>query len=169
MIIRNARSSELEALAAVGLAAWRKGIAPLVPAHVAAKLSQTNPFVPFLKALGTNVLVAEIDGHPAGIGACERQDDEISDVWVDPAFEGRGAGSGLVTFLEARIQAAGFATVRIQVAAANARALGLYQHLGYREVWRKVALDAVLETELEKVGLEKPLTPPASGSVSASG
>jgi ribosomal-protein-alanine N-acetyltransferase len=155
VIVRNARSGELEVLSALGLAAWQKGIAPLVPAEVAARLSRTNPFVPFLKALGSNVLVAEINGRPAGIGARERQDDEISDVWVDPAFEGRGAGSGLVKALEDRIRAAGFATARIRVAASNDRALGLYKHLGYREVWRKVALDPVLNIELEKIGLEK--------------
>jgi ribosomal-protein-alanine N-acetyltransferase len=40
------------------------------------------------------VLVAEINGRPAGIGARERQDDEISDLWVDPEFEGRGQDLG---------------------------------------------------------------------------
>jgi ribosomal-protein-alanine N-acetyltransferase len=74
-----------------------------------------------------------------------------------------------VKALEDRIRAVGFATARIRVAASNGRALGLYKHLGYREVWRKSALDTVLETELEKIGLEKRLTPPASRSVSASG
>lgn len=161
VIVRSARLDELEALSAIGLAAWQKGIAPHVPAEVVGRLNQTNPFVPFLKALGPSVLVAEIDGCPAGIGACETGADQISDVWVDLAFEGRSAGSGLVKALEDRIRAAGFATVRMQVAAANDRALGLYKHLGYREVWRKVELDTVLETELEKIGLEKRLAAPA--------
>lgn len=86
-----------------------------------------------------------------------REDDTISDIWVAPAFEGRGAGTALITALEAQIAERGRTQAQIQVAAANDRALRLYHNLGYRQLWRKVAFDPVLETDLEKIGLSKPL------------
>ena len=65
--------------------------------------------------------------------------------------------SALVRALEREIAGRGFHEVLIQAAAANHRAHGLYGHLGYCEIWRKTAFDPVLETELEKIGLRKPL------------
>ncbi|ASY63870.1 acetyltransferase [Sinorhizobium sojae CCBAU 05684] len=157
LVIRPALPEEIDVLAAVGLSAWRKGIGPLVSASVAARITASNPFVPFLRELRSLALVAEIDGRAAGIGACERGDDTISDIWIAPAFEGRGAGSALIRALEAQIAGRGYAKAHIQVAALNERALQLYRHLGYREIWRKVLFDPILETDLEKIGLSKPL------------
>jgi [ribosomal protein S18]-alanine N-acetyltransferase len=157
LVIRPALPDEANVLARIGLAAWRKGIEPLVPEHVSLKIERSNPFLPFLQELGSRALVAEIDGEPAGLGACEHADDTISDVWIAPAFEGRGAGSALIRALEAEIAGRGYAAVQIQVAALNARAFQLYQHLGYRRLWRKVLFDPILEIELEKIGLSKPL------------
>ncbi|MCZ4091951.1 GNAT family N-acetyltransferase [Sinorhizobium psoraleae] len=157
LVIRTAMPHELEALAQIGLSAWRKGIKPLVPEPVTAKIEHGNAFVPFLRELGPRVLVAEIDGEPAGIGACEHADDTISDIWVAPAFEGRGAGSALVAALEAQIAERGHTEARIHVAAANERALRLYQNLGYRQLWKKITFDPILETDLEKIGLSKSL------------
>ncbi|WP_026617972.1 GNAT family N-acetyltransferase [Ensifer aridi] len=157
ILVRSALPDEADALAQIGLAAWRKGIKPLVPVHVAVKIGQSNPFLPFVQELSSRVLVAEIDGEPAGLGACEHADDTISDVWVAPAFEGRGAASALIRALESQIADRGYTEARIHVAAANERALRLYQHLGYRMLWRKVAFDPILETDLEKIGLSKAL------------
>ncbi|OHV82517.1 GNAT family N-acetyltransferase [Ensifer sp. LCM 4579] len=157
LVVRSALPEEIGILAAIGLSAWRKGIAPLVTETVATRIAASNPFLPFLEGLGSRVLVAEIDGAAAGIGACERNDDTISDIWIAPAFEGRGAGSALIGALEAQIAGRGYAEAHIQVAARNERALQLYRHLGYREIWRKVLFDAVLETDLEKISLSKAL------------
>ncbi|WP_342585791.1 GNAT family N-acetyltransferase [Sinorhizobium alkalisoli] len=109
----------------------------------------------FCKNWGPRVVVAEIGGAAAGIGACECNDNTISDIWIAPAFEGRGAGSALIGALEAQIAGRGYAEAHIQVAVRNERALQLYRHLGYRETWRKVLFDPILETDLEKVGLSK--------------
>jgi ribosomal-protein-alanine N-acetyltransferase len=102
-------------------------------------------------------LVAEVQGRAAAIGACEDADDCISDIWVAPAFEGQGAGSALIRALEVQILSRGYTEARIQVAAANARALGLYRHLGYRQLWRRIVSDPVLGTQLEKIGLARRL------------
>lgn len=157
MLVRAALPQEADVLAQIGLAAWRKGIKPLVPAHVSAATEQKNPFLPFVREPGPRILVAEVDGEPAGLGAREHDDDVISDIWVAPAFERRGAGSALIKALEAQIAERGYGQAAIQVAARNERALQLYRHLGYRVLWRKVAFDPILQTELEKIGLSKAL------------
>ena len=157
IVIRSAKTDEVNHLARIGLAAWSKGIKPHVPEHVSREIEKENPFLPFLHELGSRVLVAEVDGEAAGIGACERADDTISDIWIAPAFEGRGAGSALIKALESEISDRGYAQAQIQVAAVNERALGLYEHLGYRQIWRITMFDPILETALEKIGLSKNL------------
>ncbi|OAP39961.1 acetyltransferase [Sinorhizobium glycinis] len=159
ILVRPAARDEADALARIGLSAWCKGIRPLVSAEVATAIERDNPFLPFLREMGTRILVAEVEGQAAGIGACEHADDTISDIWVAPAFEGRGVGSALVRALEAQILERGYSEARIEVAAANERALELYQRLGYRQAWRKVVLDPVLRENLEKIGLTRLLSP----------
>lgn len=153
--VRPARVGEEAELAEVGLASWLKGIKPHVNEAVASRIEGQNPFLPFLRQLGPQILVAEYHGKAAGIGASEHGDDQISDIWVAPEFEGRGIGSALVRALEKQIVDRGFSEAFIQVAAANERAAGLYRHLGYTEVWRRSEFDPILETTLEKIGLKK--------------
>ncbi|HCV71399.1 MULTISPECIES: GNAT family N-acetyltransferase [Rhizobium/Agrobacterium group] len=153
--VRPAKSEELPELAAIGLASWRKGILPLVNAEVASRIESNNPFIPFLKEQGENILVASVDGVLAGLGASEDRDNHISDIWVAPENEGKGVGSALIAALEERFRAAAFAEATISVSADNARALGLYLHLGYHETWRGFAHDPILDTTLEKISLAK--------------
>jgi len=155
--IRNAIPDEIPALAAIGLAAWCKGIKPLVPTNTADEIERQNPFVPFLEEMGEKVLVATVDGKAAGIGACEYSDDYISDIWVSPEFEGRGVASALVRALEREILSRGHPAARIHVAAANERALRLYEHLGYQRYVQEMAYDPILQISLQKIGLSKSL------------
>lgn len=163
--IRNALRGEILTLAQLGLAAWCRGLKPLVPPATSRKIEKENPFIPFLEAMGSRVLVAVLDGQAAGIAACEHQDDCISDVWVDPGFEGRGVGSALIQALEEDISRRGYSTARIHVAAANERARGLYEYLGYRQVSRQTAFDPILEISLEKIQLAKRLSKFAPSSL----
>ncbi|KQV35592.1 MULTISPECIES: GNAT family N-acetyltransferase [unclassified Rhizobium] len=158
--IRNAIPEDVYSLAEIGLAAWSKGIGPLVPAATSSKIESKNPFIPFLSEMGARILVAIVDGRAAGIGACENEDDYISDIWVSPEFEGRGVGSALVRALEREILSRGYPAARIHVAAANERALGLYERLGYKQNVRETAFDPILEIYLEKIGLQKNLLVP---------
>ncbi|MBD8067344.1 GNAT family N-acetyltransferase [Devosia sp. PTR5] len=159
LIVRPAKSEELHALACVGLASWRKGIQPLVTAEVVSRVEKDNPFIPFLEEQGENVLVADVDGALAGLGASESGDNHISDIWVAPEHEGKGVGSALIAALEKQFRARGFAESTISVSADNKRALGLYLHLGYQEIWRGIDHDPILDATLEKVSLAKPLRP----------
>lgn len=153
--VRPAKSGELQELARIGLASWRKGILPLVAADVVSRVEKNNPFVPFLEEQGGNILVADDDGMLAGLGAAEHGDNHISDIWVAPKHEGKGVGSALIAALEKQFVARGFREATIRVSADNTRALGLYLHLGYVETWRGFDHDPILDVTLEKVALAK--------------
>jgi len=100
LIIRPATAEDAEPLAAIGLTAWRKGIKPLVPAHIAQEFEVSNPFLPFLKACHANVLVAQIGDQLAGFGAREYAANRITDLWIAPTFEGQGLATALLQALE---------------------------------------------------------------------
>ncbi|MEI2296725.1 GNAT family N-acetyltransferase [Ensifer sp. MJa1] len=155
--VRPARPDDLQELSNIGLASWRKGILPLVNADVAARIEASNPFIPFLREQGANILVAEANGALAGLGASEHGDNHISDIWVAPEHEGKGVGSALVGALEQQFRARGFREATIRVSADNARALGLYLRLGYHERWRGFDHDPILGVTLEKIELAKSL------------
>jgi ribosomal-protein-alanine N-acetyltransferase len=157
--VRPARLVELDRLAAIGLAAWERGIAPLVPGQVWDRMRAANPFRPFLRTRGTSIIVADLNGGPAGIAARDEGSDYISDLWVAPGCEGRGVGSALLAALEAAIAQAGHGTARLEVLTANARALALYRRRGYRPVWEAFKRDLTLGIELHKTGLAKSLPP----------
>jgi GNAT superfamily N-acetyltransferase len=80
-----------------------------------------NPFLPFPRDQGTRVLVAEYGGMPVGLGATEHGDNNISDIWISPLHEGKGAGSALIKALEQVIRDRSYGDASIQVAAANKR------------------------------------------------
>ena len=155
--IRAARLVELDRLAAIGLSAWERGIAPLVPAGVAARVRRINPFRAFLRDLGPAVVVADLDGEPAGIAARDHATNYISDLWVAPGQEGRGVGSALLASLEEAIRQAGYGTARLEVLTANVRALALYRRRGYRPVWEAFKRDLSVGIELHKTALVKSL------------
>ncbi|WNZ53882.1 N-acetyltransferase (plasmid) [Microbulbifer sp. MKSA007] len=154
LTIRPATAEDAEPLSAIGLTAWRKGIKPLVPAHIAKEFEVSNPFLPFLKACHANVLVAQIGNQLAGFGAREHADNRITDLWIAPTFEGQGLGTVLLRSLEAQITNS---HALITVTAQNTRALTLYQHLGYHEYHREARYDATLKTSFEKVDMRKVL------------
>lgn len=157
MKIRPAHPSEPRELARIGLDAWLKGIGTHVSDSVHRRIQKENPFLPFLEEMGSAILVAEIDGKLAGLGACEDKNDLITDVWVSPAYEGRGAGSALIRALEGEIGGRGYAEARLEVLTENKRAAALYGYLGYEVRWQAVKYDAILKLDLHKTGMAKTL------------
>ena len=155
--IRPAQIGEIQELAQTGLAAWLKGIGTHVPDSVRKRIEQDNPFLPFLREMGSAILVAVVEGKAAGLGACEHKDDLISDIWVSPDFEGRGAGSALVRALEREITSRGYSQARLEVMTENHRAAALYRHLGYEVQWQAVKYDPILKMDLHKTGMAKQL------------
>ncbi|WP_316862293.1 GNAT family N-acetyltransferase [uncultured Cohaesibacter sp.] len=157
ILVRPARSDDIPALAELGLRAWHQGIGPLVSQAIIDRFERCNPFFPFLEQQGAGILVGELNGIVAGLGASETSDNSISDLWVSPEHEGKGVGTALLHALEDSIRTKGFEASRLSVAVGNVRAHDLYVHLGYSEVWRGERYDPILDRMLEKIDLEKPL------------
>ena len=157
ILVRPARLVEFDRLAAIGLAAWERGISPLVPSQAWQRMRTAGPFRSFLRQRGDSLMVADLGGEAAGIAA--RDGDCISDLWVAPLHEGRGVGSALLASLEEAIARAGYAQARLEVLSANLRALALYRRRGYRPVWEGFRRDLTIGVDLHRTGLLKALTP----------
>ncbi|WP_318013323.1 N-acetyltransferase [Rhizobium sp. 3T7] len=93
----------------------------------------------------------------AGWGVREDKPNYISDIWIDPACQGRGIGSALVCYFIERIAAGGFKVAKIHTRATNGGAIRLYERAGFSIVWRGKKFDAELGIPLEKVHLTKRL------------
>jgi [ribosomal protein S18]-alanine N-acetyltransferase len=112
-------------------------------------------FVDYPAAARGDVAVAELEGRVVGWGAREDAPDYISDIWVDPACQGRGIGSALMHYFLARIEADGFRIAKIHTRATNSGAIRLYERMGFAIVWRGEEFNTALEMPLQKVHMEK--------------
>ena len=156
--IRPAEHGEADALASLGLRAWAEGIGPHVPDHVRRRICASNPFLPFILEMGPHLLVAERDGTAIGIAGCERHSGELSDLWVDPVYFGRGVGSALLDTVTRRAAAEGHERLSLQVMTDNRRALEFYLSRGFDISWQAELLDGILGIPLHKTGMDKKLT-----------
>ncbi len=118
---------------------------PLPEWRTAAELDRTT-LASLQKALeraedGADVFVAgEASGQRAGFIHLQTERDfftgekcgYVSEVAVDPAFEGQGVGSLLLAKAEEWCAAKGYRLLTLYVFAANARAQRLYERLGFR-------------------------------------
>lgn len=86
--------------------------------------------------------ILEMDGAPAASGALVMQAEShdladgkqrslVSNLIVDPRFQGRGLGTTLLLFLEEEARRRGFTRMTIGVDAPNVRARKLYERNGY--------------------------------------
>ncbi len=88
------------------------------------------------------IYIAHMDGEPAASGALVLKAEDadladsrtralISNLIVDPRFQGHGLGTTLLLFLERQACRRGFHTTTIGVDASNVRARRLYERHGY--------------------------------------
>ncbi|SMF51225.1 ribosomal-protein-alanine N-acetyltransferase [Xaviernesmea oryzae] len=143
----------------VGFAAWQssdafKGID--LDSDVIERTRQA--FAVFPAETDAEVHVAELDGIVVGWGARDRAPDYISDLWVDPAHQGRGIGKALIERLCERIRADGHENVRIDTQGRNTGGIRLYERCGFSITWRGIEHSKSMGIDLEKVHLEKPLS-----------
>lgn len=92
---------------------------------------------------GGNV-IAEIDSIPVGwamfgvvtahgfmVPEEHRLIGQLSDLWVEPDFRGRGIAKALIAEAEKRFREAGIRRMQIASISANTKAIDLYKSLGY--------------------------------------
>jgi len=152
--IRNARKDDVAALAQIGLRAWEQaamGVADLE----ALRENARTAFLQFLAANWVTVTVAESGGYLAGWAARERMDEEITDLWVDPAMQRRGVGTALLAAIEDEMRRSGFETADLQTHARNAPALAFFRKHGYAVNWLSVTYSPRLDRDVESVGMRR--------------
>jgi len=156
MDIREPFASEANALASAAFAAWDKGVGPLVSASARARMCDLD-FANFIRENPDQILAAFVDCVAVGYVAMEYGNNYISDLWVDPAYEGNGIGSALLDAMAALIDSRGFDAVTIEVLTENTRALDLYGRLGYMISWQGIRPDGHLQEPIHKTGMFKSL------------
>ncbi|QUD89925.1 GNAT family N-acetyltransferase [Phenylobacterium montanum] len=79
-----------------------------------------------------NAWVACSSGAIIGVGLTEA--DIVSDLWIHPASQGKGAGTALLAALETEIAGRGLTTARLRCLEPNLKARGFYASRGWTEV-----------------------------------
>jgi ribosomal protein S18 acetylase RimI-like enzyme len=157
-LVRPARPSDAQPIAAVHVATWRNAYAGLLPDDVLAALDagewadrwQGRLAAP---AEGTFVLVFEQDGRVEGFvsGGPSRDQfpgGEVYAIYVNPARQARGAGRRLLAGAAQHLAEAGCTDATLWVLAGNHRARGFYESQGWHSD-----------------GTEQPWTHPGGGTV----
>jgi ribosomal protein S18 acetylase RimI-like enzyme len=83
------------------------------------------------------LLLARVDGDPAGLGGVRHLDTPVAEVksmYVVPAYRGAGLARGLLTELERIAREHDCDTCRLDTSGYLTAAIGLYRTAGYREV-----------------------------------
>ncbi|HET7412950.1 MAG TPA: GNAT family N-acetyltransferase [Pararhizobium sp.] len=157
MVIRKAHASESGRLAEIGFSAWQHAMASWGEDVAALSANARRAYETFVQDSWDIILVGEVDSAAAGWGAREGLRNQITDLWVQPEFQGQGIGSALLQALENEVDAAGFETIEIETHARNQRAIDLYRRRGYVVRALSVKYSAPLNRDIEKVELTKVL------------
>ncbi|MCL6706632.1 GNAT family N-acetyltransferase [Pseudomonas sp. R2.Fl] len=161
--IRTARQDEADLLAEIGLRSWEKAMVPVGetrPMLENARMAFQN----FTRSRWITISVVETGGVPAGWAAREQLDENITDFWIDPQYQGQGLGSALLEVVEGEIRDHGFEAAALETHAKNREAVDFFQKHGYTVHWLTVAYNPKLDRDVQTIGLSKQLVePPATG------
>lgn len=148
--------ADAESVGEVGFAAWAAN--PVLNDFGADMPERVRmAFFDFAAAGSAVILVAECDGEIVGWTARDGEADYISDLWVRPDYQGRGAGRALLEYLFAMMRREGTDRARIATHAGNAGAIRLYERCGFALVWHGMERSQAMQMDVEKVRLEKAL------------
>ncbi|GEO86430.1 MULTISPECIES: GNAT family N-acetyltransferase [Alphaproteobacteria] len=157
--IRNARRDEAQLLADIGFRAWEKAMIPVGETKAMVENARAA-FRNFTSSGWLTISVIELNGQPAGWAAREELDEDITDFWIDPEFQGMGLGTALLEELEKEILRQGFDKASLQTHARNEEAVHFFEKRGYSVHWLTIAYNPKLDRDVQSVGLSKQLAAP---------
>ncbi len=156
LTLRPMNEADRDAVGSAGFAAWRSSGAfddsYLDPAVIERVRGE---FAGFAGSPTGDVVVAEVDGVVVGWGARAGAPGDISDLWVDPRWQGNGIGAAIIGHLIEKMRAQNISLATISTHAKNHAAIRLYQRCGFDIAWRGVAWSDSMKVDLEKVRLER--------------
>jgi ribosomal protein S18 acetylase RimI-like enzyme len=140
--VRAARPDDAQPIAAVHVATWRDAYAGLLPDEMLAGLDVADWAGRWRDKLaapaeGVFTLAFEAGGRVRGFvsGGPSRDDfpgGEVYAIYVDPAFQGRGAGGRMLADATALLADAGFTDASLWVLSENQTARRFYESQGWR-------------------------------------
>jgi ribosomal-protein-alanine N-acetyltransferase len=154
VVIRRALPTDAAVVLDIGVRAWTSHIFAFEPETSGMRARAVRAFEDFVEDHLDTVVVAEADRAVRGWGARENGDGTISDLWVDPDWQGRGIGSALLAALMQAIRDDGYERARLDTHARNVDALRFYERHGFRVVERRRERSTTLERPTDKVYLE---------------
>jgi GNAT superfamily N-acetyltransferase len=159
MHIRSCAAGDMGRLVRLAESAWDASYAPDPhwPEHW--RRARRRNFIDDIADCAPDVRVVCVDGDPIGWASWQAAAQMIRAIWVRPAFQGRGIGTGVIETVEQAIRAAGHTVTRVQITADRTRVLSLFQRSGYRivgtQTWPSGDRTYSLHT-LEKSALDLP-------------
>jgi GNAT superfamily N-acetyltransferase len=131
MTIRNAKTSELDALARLWHAAWQDGHAAVVPEE----LKQLRTYENFRGRLAEKLSRIRVAG-PVGapLGFCIVEGDELNQLFVSADARGTGVAAELISDAEKTLADKGVKTAWLACAIGNDRAARFYEKSGWIRV-----------------------------------
>lgn len=154
--IRNARQDEADLLAEIGLRAWEKAMIPVGETRAMIDHAR-RAFVNFTHSSWITISVIEKSGMAAGWAAREALDENITDFWIYPEYQGQGMGTALLAEIEAEIVRQGFTRATLETHAKNREAVDFFEKHGYAVHWLTITYNPKLDRDVQSVGLAKQL------------
>ena len=128
--LRKPAKSELPALAQL----WNDGWQVAHAAHAPASLTAIRTFESFALRLAAHFDDIRVVGElGAPLGFCLIKGAEIYQIFVNPAAQGTGAASVLITDGLDRIRKGGHKLAKLDVNPENARAIAFYEKMGWQQ------------------------------------
>lgn len=157
MEIRNAETSEIDALARLWYDGWQDAHAAILPAELK-RLRTLESFAERLEKLLDDVRVAGAVGEP--LGFCITKEDELYQLYVSAEARGKGVAADLITDAESKLATNGVEVAWLACAIGNDRAARFYEKNGWRRAGTFVSELPTQEGtfELEVWRYEKSLT-----------
>ncbi|QEE47452.1 GNAT family N-acetyltransferase [Rhizobium sp. WL3] len=153
-VIRDMTAADADSVGRVGFDAWAAN--PVLNAYGVDMMVRIRlSFRRFAQEHFSLITIGELGGEIAGWTARDGARDYISDLWVNPAHQGLGIGSALVSATLRDMRAEGLKRARIDTHAANEGAISLYQSLGFSTVWRGMQHSPAMGMMVEKVKMQQ--------------
>jgi ribosomal-protein-alanine N-acetyltransferase len=154
--IRNAREDEAAMLATIGMRAWESAVEGWISVELL-RANAERAFSDFTRRNYLTIDVAEQGGQVTAWAARENFDNRITDLWVDPIWQGQGFGLKLLEKLEEEIATQGYESITVETHSQNSRAIEFLKRHGYSISWMTAAWSPQLDRDVDTVGLVKPL------------
>lgn len=155
--IRYATSRDFRSLAMTSIRSWESAVVGWGEDTEALRANAHSAYQEFCTNQWAKIVVAHEGGVTLGWGAREKLDNNITDLWIDPEHQGKGAGKLLLATLEHSISDAGFVHSELETHARNFPALGFFEHCGYRVVALSVKYSDGLQQDIPIVTMRRDL------------